>query len=289
MARANKPATPESSQAATPAGSDDIRARIASERERLAAEEARELQLMQDRLPPLEAGDDAALDAVERRIADSRTAQVRIQERIELLTSRLSDAEQRDERARVEALRDQAEKARQIGEREIREGYAVHAAALAKSLRRLRAIDGFIEHTNRSLEGSGLPAVGSPNNTRGQPSRSETVKRKRKVGLGEPEHPYYGLARPPMNPGTRGARPDEEWNPEITADNGDTTRVFVEIEEELKVHHTATWQSPLYEAIEELPSATQDEWPKFYNARDYDGRGDAALLAEMGITQDAGS
>lgn len=285
MARA-KPTTNEPAQASAPSGSEDIRTRIASERERLATEEANERQLMQDRLQPLEAGDDAALDDVERRISDSRAAQLRIQERIGLLTSRLTEADQREERARVEALRAQADKAREIGEREIREGYAVHAAALAASLRRLRAIDDFIERTNRALETAGVEGVASPNSIRGRPSRMETVNRKRKVGIGDPAHPYYGRARGPMNPGTRGAKPGEEWNQEITADNGEKTHVIVEIEEEQKIHHHALWQQRLYEAIEVLPSATADEWPKFYT-HDENSRGDAAILAELGITQDA--
>ena len=281
MAKAAKP-TPNESAAATSAGSDDIRTRIASERERLKAEEARELQFMQDRLPPLESGDDAALDAVEQSISDSRTAQLRIQERIELLTARLSDAEQRDERDRIAALRARAEKAREIGEREIREVYAVHAAALAWSLRKLRAVDQFIENTNRALEGSGLPGVASPNNARGRPSRSETVKRKHRVGIGDPRHPYYGkVTNWPSN-----TNHDSDWNPTLQVGHGVTTTWYVEIEEEQKIYHPACWQSPLYEAIEELPSATQDEWPKIYKSDEHDASS-AAILAELGITTDA--
>lgn len=244
------------------ADSVSLLARIEAERARLIAAEKDELELMAARAAPLETGDDAAVDAIEEKINASRTLQLRTQERIQVLTSRLSEAKQNEQRARVTALRERAERARELGEREIRDVYAKAAATLAGSLKRLRAIDDFIVRANRDLETAGLDTVESPNGIRCVPARYEVVKERRRVGIGEPSHPYHGRACSPMNHGIN-ARSNPTCNPQIQADNGELTHVYVDVEVESKKYIPGDRQAPLYEAIEKIPSATVEQIPLY--------------------------
>lgn len=241
--------------------SGSVRDRIDAERKRLDEEGEREKQLEAARIPLLESGNDVELDKVEASINESRVAQLRIQERIELLGKRLSEREQAEEHAKFEALRDRANRLREFGEGLIRNDYAKAAGELARVLQQLRAVDELVETTNYALARAGVECVVPTNAIRCQRGRSESVTRKRRVGLRDPEHPYYGRAQLPHNrvSGDDGA----EWNPEVTADNGKRTRCFVEIEQTVQVHHTAEVQEVLHRAIEVLPSATTSHVP-FY-------------------------
>ena len=111
--------------------SSTVHERIDAEQKRLEAEALREKQLEADRLPLLESGDDAALDKVEAAINESRTAQLRTQERIELLTKRLSEREQLEQQGKFDELRERADRLREVGEQLIREQYAKAAGELA--------------------------------------------------------------------------------------------------------------------------------------------------------------
>ncbi|GMV28558.1 MAG: hypothetical protein AMXMBFR59_06830 [Rhodanobacteraceae bacterium] len=265
-------------QAAT---STSIRERIDAERKRLAEEGEREKQLEAARVPLLECGNDAELDRIEAAINECRAAQIRTGERIELLTARLSEREQVEERQKLETLRERADRLREFGERLIRDDYAKAAGALADVLRRLRAVDCIIEEANHALARAGIECVVPTNAIRCQRSRTETVTRKRRVGLGDPAHPYHGRAQAPYNraTGTEG----ETWNPEVIAENGDRTRVFVEVDEEMRVHHTAEIQEVLHKAIALLPSATASHVPLYEAERSVDAAAMENLRAEYGL------
>jgi hypothetical protein len=261
--------------------SGSVRERIDAERKRLAEEGEREKQLEAARIPLLESGTDAELDKVEASINESRAAQLRIQERLELLTKRLSEREQQEHQAKFDELRERAERLREFGEQLIREQYAKAAGELAKVLNKLRAVDELIEETNYALARAGRATVGHTNAIRCTRGHTEQVKCKRKVGLGDPEHPYYGRAQFPYN--RTSDTPGGDWNPEVIADNGERTHCFVEIEEAVSVHHTAEVQEVLHTAIEVLPSATTSTIPLYDGERRTDPQLLDALRAEFQI------
>lgn len=261
--------------------SGTVHERIDAEQKRLEVEALREKQLEADRLPLLESGDDAALDKVEAAINESRTAQLRTQERIELLTKRLSEREQLEQQGKFDELRERADRLREFGEQLIREQYAKAASELAKVLHKLRAVDELIEETNYALARAGRATVGHTNAIRCTRSHTEQVTRKRRVGLGDSAHPYYGRAQFPFN--RMSDTPGEEWNPEVLADNGERTRCFVDIDEVVQVHHTADIQDVLHTAIEVLPSATTSTVPLYSSGARTDQQLLDALRAEFQV------
>jgi len=100
--------------------------RIKAERERLAAEEKIERELADKRKALLVDGSDAQVDDCERRIDASRSAQVRILERIDLLAPQIANANEAHRAVELDALTASANKARESGEKLIRE-YEPHA------------------------------------------------------------------------------------------------------------------------------------------------------------------
>ncbi len=196
------PTTPPTPPA-TPA---DFEARIAAERNRLLIEQNLEADLDGQRLAPLEAGDDAALDRVEAQINACRDRQYRIKERIELLEKRLAQAKVAEHDASLDALEARANRARELGEKLITVEYRKHATALASVATRLCAIDALIESTNRSLEKERRNPVGSPNFVRARRPSSTTVVVKKRVHIDDPRHPNYGIrdhvTRAPQGHGT---------------------------------------------------------------------------------------
>lgn len=154
------------------ADSAAIQLRIESERARLIVAEKDELALMTARAAPLEAGDDAAVDAIEEKINASRTLQLRLQERIEILTGKLSAAQQAEHAARLDAQYDRTQKARAVAEQLIRGAYVKAAQAVLGVVERLAAIEEFIHAQNRELEREGREAVPSPNEIRTTPIKA---------------------------------------------------------------------------------------------------------------------
>jgi hypothetical protein len=226
--------------------STDIQTRITAERERLALEEKREVQLTVDRLAPLEAGDDAAVDKIESDINDCRSLQLRIIERIELLTKRLTEEEQAELSAVLDAKEAAANRAREIGEKLIKGEYAKLAKALASTLAKLEAIDGFIADTRNEISRYGRDIqLNDSNCCRHILPRTWTETVTKRVGLGSREHPYYGRAHLPQN--NHG-----QANPEVSIDGepGKMTNVYVEITVEEERHDSPVWARPLYETCE---------------------------------------
>lgn len=139
----------------------EIETRIGAERERLASEERNEVALTESRLAPLEAGDDAELDKVERKIDESRSQQLRIQERIELLERRLESQRIAEHDQSLDELSKRTDQVRIAADKLIVEEYAKHAAALRAVLLRVLAARRFIDQSNRTLERAGRPLIDS--------------------------------------------------------------------------------------------------------------------------------
>jgi hypothetical protein len=177
-----------------PLSAADVAARIEAERERLAGEQATEANLLKQRLAPLESGDDAALDRVEASIVACRERQRRIEERIEILIQCADEARVREHEAGLNRLVRRAARAREIGEDLLRKHYAPKAAALAKTLLELAALEQIVEDVNRELDRNGRPTVPGPNSIRCRPSEQFLEKVPERVYIDDPRHPHHGKA-----------------------------------------------------------------------------------------------
>jgi hypothetical protein len=180
----------EANTAPLAASSADLEKRIDDERRRLLIEQNLQVNLEGQRLAPLEAGDDEALDRVEAQINSCCDRQARIQERIEILQRRLEEAKGRENEADLDALAARADRIRIIGEKAIAK-YAELAAPLAQILHRLAAADALINAANRKLHAAGRAIVASPNDIRCRPAQRFDRTVKRTVGIGQREHPHH--------------------------------------------------------------------------------------------------
>jgi hypothetical protein len=129
----------------------EIEQRIASENERLAAEDVVEKDLAVDRKRLLTQGTDQDVDTIENKIDQSRSTQVRILERIELLEGELKDAEQNAEDAALDELATTAQEQRDRGVAIIQKVYPALAKKIADAMRELHGIEIFISNANSRL------------------------------------------------------------------------------------------------------------------------------------------
>ena len=232
------PAKPEPS--AAPLTTAGIQQRIDDERRRLLIEQNLAHSLAGQRLAPLEAGDDEALDRFEAQIAACTERQFRIQERLEILEQRLTEAQERETQANLDAIAARANKAREIGEKLIRSEYRKHAEALASVLSKLHAIDTFIDARNRELERGGHELVSSPNIIRCRHGRhwEETVRKR--VGIAEAAHPHHEAYY--SAPSLR----HESHHDEFVMVNGERVARFVEVETVESRFEPGDFPDPLY-------------------------------------------
>jgi len=217
--------------------------RITEQRKLLAAEEANERTLTVERKRLLTEGTDAETDEIERRIDASRTAQVRILERVDLLVAGMHEANRTELASRLDVTEANTHALREQGEKLIAEVYTKQAKALAATLRRLALIDAAIAYSNRELEIGGRPAIEPANNIRCRRSQRVKWTETKRVGINQPEHPAYGKVS------------------HRSADNqtayligGGQCAAFEDVKVEREELVFGTNPPPLYEAIE-LPSA----------------------------------
>jgi hypothetical protein len=203
--------------------STELDERIRAEGQRLLIEQNLEQGLAQQRLAPLEAGDDAALDRIEQQINECRDRQIRIQERVDLLNRRVEEARQRERDAELDHVVAVANRAREIGERLITEDYAEHAAVLVEVLGKLAAINALIDAANQRTTGTDRKNVAKPNLIRCHPGREWTEKETVRVGIHDRDHPHYGKAELSTN------------NPNVAylKDGGETVPATMVIEREV--------------------------------------------------------
>lgn len=179
--------------------SADVQARIDEERRRLLIEQNLEHDLTGQRIAPLEAGDDAALDRVEAQINQCRDRQFRIQERLEILERRLADSQEREAGINLDVIADRANRARELGERLIRTEYAKHARALAAVLQKVAAVDALIVQSNAELHAAGRQTIRESNAIRCTPSQWVEFVERKTIHVNDPRHPLHGLVQSSMS------------------------------------------------------------------------------------------
>jgi chaperonin cofactor prefoldin len=179
--------------------SADVQTRIDDERRRLLIEQNLEHDLTGQRIAPLEAGDDAALDRVEAQINQCRDRQFRIQERLEILEKRLTEANERAAGANLDVIADRANRARELGERLIKSEYTKHARALAAVLQKVAAVDALIQQSNLTLSAAGRHEVAASNAIRCTPSQWVEFVERKTVHVNDPRHPLHGLVQSSMS------------------------------------------------------------------------------------------
>lgn len=171
--------------------SETIAARIAVDRAKIAAEEAAEVNLAADRKRLLTEGSEAELDGVELAIDASRSAQVRMLERIDLLESQLAEAKEQEVAADLDAIAEAANAARAHGERLIRQRYAKEAAALAATLREIQIADALVAQCNDRLNRAGRAAIPTSNQIRCIAQTKVDHIERRTVAPHDPAHPQH--------------------------------------------------------------------------------------------------
>lgn len=231
--------TPTNPAPNPPLSAADIEARIRAEGERLLTEQNLEEELGQQRVAPLEAGDDDALNRIEQRINECRDRQLRIQERAGLLKRRLEEARQRERDAELDHVVAVADRAREIGERLITEEYAEHATALARMLGKLTSINALIDAANARMEGTNRKGVARPNVMRCRRGREWIEKETVRVGIYDRDHPYFGKAELSRN------------NPDVAYLRGsdETVPARMTIEREVRKHETTNWERDLIDVV----------------------------------------
>ena len=171
--------------------SETLAARIAVDRTKIAAEEAAEANLTDDRKRLLTEGSEAELDGVELAIDASRSAQVRMLERISLLESQHAQALEKERDADLDTIAETANAARVHGEQLIRQRYAVEALALAKTLRELQVADALVAQCNDRLTRAGRAAIPTSNQIRCTATTQVESTSRRTVSPGESNHPQH--------------------------------------------------------------------------------------------------
>lgn len=222
--------------------STELATRIADERQRLLAEQNLESELTSQRLAPLEAGDDEALDRVEQNLNACRDRQLRVQERLELLESRLAEARESEACTYLDRIALRAERARELGQELIQKDYAKQAAALARTLTKLASLDAVIADANTHLRDAGRDPITNSNFCRSFPGREVVRTVHKTVGISHPAHPGHGI-------GVRHWGTDEH-----TLNNGNRVKNLADVEIVETECLTPIWRDNLPEAVR-LPGA----------------------------------
>lgn len=233
----------------TPIGAiaEAIHQRILAEQQKLHVEEKSERDLTTKRIALLTEGSDAEVDGCELAIDQSRTAQLRSLERIELLAEQLRQANRAAETQRLDVIAAGAERARIEGEKIIRTEYVKAANALAAVLAKLKEKDEVIDAANPVLEKHKRPAIASPNSIRCRSAEQFEWTERKLVTAGDPAHPRFANAERVPNTGNL---------PPVYRDR--TTRELIQ-PVEAEVHHSTyvpgDYAEALYKTVT-LPAAT---------------------------------
>jgi len=221
---------------------ETIAARITTEQQRLATEEAVETSLAAERQRLLVDGTDTETAEIEHRIEGSRTNQARIRERIALLSGQLDQAHADAKEADLDNLAARADRAREYGERLIAD-YAKRAPEVAALLGRMAAVEAVIEQSNGILHKAGRAVVESANLVRCRMGRRWTEKVMRDVDLQHPAHPFHGRATP-----MGGASiPGNDIKRMANIDGGGTCEIVMSVEVEEQRSDPGDFPDPLYE------------------------------------------
>jgi len=221
----------------------EIEIRIGEERRRLLAEQNLAASLEGQRIAPLEAGDDEALDRVEAQIVKCIERQARIEERLALLQERLMRVKDVERVSHLDAIEVRANALREDSMKQIREVYPKQAKALAATLRRLALNEAAQEHCNRELALGGRPAIETANSIRCRPTQRVKWMKAMRVGYTQPEHPAFGRVR--------GCSADGQT---VYLEQGGQCPAFQDVQVETEDLVVGSNPQPLY-AVIELPTA----------------------------------
>jgi chaperonin cofactor prefoldin len=258
---------PTNTQPIVALSSADVQTRIDDERRRLLIEQNLEHDLTGQRIAPLEAGDDAALDRVEAQINQCRDRQFRIQERLEILEKRLAESHEREAGAELDALTDRANRARELGEKLIRTEYEKHATALAGVLGKLAAVDRVIDIANLRLARAGREYVAGPNGVRARAAVRVEKTRTVRLAPSHTEHPSQHSGDAEWSERGREFRPgnwdnNPGWISKSTGERIEAVEITVP-----DFDHTPGYvPDPLIKVIT-LPAVQADDAPLWYGAR----------------------
>jgi hypothetical protein len=244
--------------------------RITAERARLSAEEATERELIARRKAILTDADDATIDEVELKIGSSRSKQLRLIERIDVLGQQLVAANKAAESASLDALAAKAGQARIVGESLIRE-YAKAAAPLVGILQKLAAVEELISRSNERLYHAGRPAIESPNAIRCRPAKEYDRTVTKRVGINQPEHPHFGQQRSRSNDGMTSYLKD-----------GGQCPTFMDVDVTERVHERAERPEPIHEVTHlpgiEVPETDHCSLPLYDSKRTKQNDADVVKL-----------
>jgi len=232
----------------TPIGpvAEGIASRIATERDRLAAEEAAERDLIARRKSILANGDDAEIDKIENGIGTSRSKQLRMIERLDLLGEQLLKANADATSGELDAIAARAERTRQAGERLIEVKYPKVALAMAKILGELALIDEALDRDNRALDAAGRKTVPKPNQVRCRLTVRIESSERMQLGLGDSRHPLHHEVEPSIG--------GDVWYRKGTRERVPT---FGDFDVPVVKTIQGDWPAPLWEAITLPPSEAQ--------------------------------
>jgi len=235
---------------------ESIAARIASKGEQLTTEEANERDVIAQRKAILADADDATIDELENKIGASRSKQLRIIEQIDVLRVQLREANEIALSAELDALAARADQARIIGERAIAE-YAKLAASIVPVLKKLSAAEQFVQQVNVRLHKAGrTTTIASPNLIRCRlPRQFDRTVRKR-VGIGQAEHPHHNEYK------------SRSGNGEVAyLANGGSCPTFMEVDVVEHVRERGEYPTPIHEATHlpgiEIPEVNHCSLPLY--------------------------
>lgn len=137
----------------------ELEALIAGIRQAIAGADQAIEDLQASRQTALLAGDSARLDEIELGVEQHRKENGRRAERIALLDAELVRVDQRDHAASMEAIRQRAQKAADLGEEIIRKEYAPNAKKIGAAVEKLAALREVIRDANWILERNGADHV----------------------------------------------------------------------------------------------------------------------------------
>lgn len=226
---------------------EGIAARIATESGRLAAEEATERELITRRKATLADGGDAQLDAIENGIGASRSKQLRAIERIHILGEHLIRANADVKNQELDAIAARLDRAGDLYRALIIGEYQPHATALAKALYGMAVIDELFNQDNDKLKAGGRETVPRPNRIRCRPPQKIEWTERRRVGIGERDHPMNGK----VDERCTGTGPTTYYE----KGTGKRVESFGEFDIVRSINIPADMPYPLWREVKMLPSA----------------------------------
>lgn len=172
---------------------EELQGKIEAESAAISRAEQRKSELAGQRTQALEDGDDSRVDKIDAEIAGAETAITRARERIGVFEKRIEEARDAEVQSELDALESELNGLRVEGEKNIAH-YDKLAKQIAAVLQREAVCDARIESGNRVLVAAGRQPVLSPNSVRCRAMLRTTKVVRRRVGLGEPEHPMHNVA-----------------------------------------------------------------------------------------------